>query len=106
MDFLTIVNPDGTTSRFDLARTNLKIGRSSASDLVLQDLNVSRLHAELVKRENGFFVLDAGGKNGTFVNEKRIDQPTLLHPGDRVRLGTTSLVFNGHPRSEVEFSDV
>ncbi|HKQ97528.1 MAG TPA: SpoIIE family protein phosphatase [Candidatus Polarisedimenticolia bacterium] len=106
MDFLTIVNPDGSTSKFDLTRPNLKIGRSSASDLVLQDLNVSRLHAELIKRTEGYFVLDAGGKNGTFVNEKRIDQPTALKPGDRIRLGTTSLVFNGHPRSEVEFSDV
>src|SRR5262245_43813963 len=106
MDFLTIVNPDGSTSKFDLAAANIKIGRSSASDLVLQDLNVSRLHAELVKRPDGYFVLDAGGKNGTFVNDRPIDSPTALKPGDRVRLGTTGLVFNGHPKSEVEFSDV
>src|SRR5262245_11375541 len=105
MDFLTIVNPDGSTSKFDLTGANIKIGRSSSSDLVLQDLNVSRLHAQVVKRPDGYFVLDAGGKNGTFVNDRRIDSPTALKPGDRVRLGTTSLVFNGHPRSEVEFSD-
>jgi serine phosphatase RsbU (regulator of sigma subunit) len=106
MDFLTVVNPDGSTSRFELTVANLKIGRSSASDLVLQDLNVSRLHAELVRRPDGYFILDAGGKNGTFLNDKRIDTPSALKPGDRIRLGTTSLVFNGHPRSEVEFKDM
>ncbi len=106
MDYLTIVAPDGGNSRFELGMNNLKIGRSSTSDLVLQDLNVSRLHAELVKRSEGYFVLDAGGKNGTYVNEKRIEQPTLLQPGDRVRLGTTTLVFNGTPSSQVEFSDM
>lgn len=105
MDFLTIVTPEGAKSRYELERMNLKIGRSSTSDLVLQDLNVSRLHAELVKRSEGYFILDAGGKNGTFVNDRRIETPTLLQPGDRVRLGATTLVFNGTPRSAVEFSD-
>jgi sigma-B regulation protein RsbU (phosphoserine phosphatase) len=106
VDFLTIITPDGGTQKYDLGPApNLKIGRSSTSDLVLQDLNVSRMHAELVRRSDGYFVLDAGGKNGTFVNDKRIDAPTLLQPGDRVRLGTTTLVFNGHPKSNVEFTD-
>jgi serine phosphatase RsbU (regulator of sigma subunit) len=106
MDFLTVVNPEGGTSRFELAAGHVKLGRSSSSDLVLQDLNVSRLHAEIVRRPEGHFILDAGGKNGTFVNDRRIDQPTALSPGDRIRIGTTTLVFNGHPKSEVEFSDI
>jgi len=105
MDFLTIVTPEGAKSRYELERMNLKIGRSSTSDLILQDLNVSRLHAELVKRSEGYFILDAGGKNGTFVNDRRIEEPTLLKPGDRVRMGATTLVFNGTPQSAVEFSD-
>jgi len=106
MDFLTIITPDGGTQKYDLQPVpNLKIGRSSTSDLVLQDLNVSRMHAELVRRPEGYFVLDAGGKNGTFVNDRRIDGPTMLQPGDRVRVGTTTLVFNGHPKSNVEFTD-
>ena len=107
MDYLTIVTPDGQSIRHELAAaTNVKIGRSSSSDLVLQDLNVSRLHAEIVRRPEGYFILDSGGKNGTFVNDRRIDQPTPLRPGDRVRIGTTTLVFNGTPRSGVEFADL
>jgi serine phosphatase RsbU (regulator of sigma subunit) len=106
MDFLTVVSPEGGSSKFELAAGNVKIGRSSTSDLVLQDLNVSRLHAEIVRRPEGYFILDAGGKNGTFVNDRRVEEPTALKPGDRIRLGTTTLVFNGHPRSNVEFSDL
>jgi phosphoserine phosphatase RsbU/P len=104
MDFMTVVTPDGTSFRRELAATSLRIGRSSGNDLVLQDLNVSRTHAEVVRRSEGYYVLDSGGKNGTFVNDRRIDDPVLLRPGDRVRVGSTTLVFNGAPASPVEFS--
>jgi serine phosphatase RsbU (regulator of sigma subunit) len=105
VDYLTVISPSGERNRFDIASADVRIGRSSSSDLVLQDLNVSRLHAQLVRRSEGFYILDAGGKNGTFVNDRRIEEPTPIHPGDRVRLGTTTLIFNGTPSVSVEFSD-
>lgn len=105
MDYLTVISPSGERNRFDIASADVRIGRSSSSDLVLQDLNVSRLHAQLVRRSEGFYILDAGGKNGTFVNDRRIEEPTPVHPGDRIRLGTTTLIFNGTPSVSVEFSD-
>ena len=80
MDYLTIIAPSGEQNRFDIESANLLIGRSSSSDLVLPDLNVSRLHAQLVKRAEGFYILDSGGKNGTFVNDRRIAEATR-HPG-------------------------
>jgi serine phosphatase RsbU (regulator of sigma subunit)/pSer/pThr/pTyr-binding forkhead associated (FHA) protein len=105
MDFLTIIAADGRTTRQDIAASSLRIGRGSGNDVVLQDLNVSRAHAEIVRREDGYYVLDTGGKNGTFLNGQRITEPGLLAPGDRVRLGTTTLVFNGLPASPIEFDD-
>jgi len=105
MDFLTIIAADGRTIRQDIAAPSVRIGRGSGNDLVLQDLNVSRVHAEIVRREDGYYVLDAGGKNGTFLNGRRISEPGLLAPGDRLRLGTTTLVFNGLPASPIEFDD-
>jgi serine phosphatase RsbU (regulator of sigma subunit) len=105
VDFLTVIAPSGERNRYDLNSANVRIGRSSSSDLVLQDLNVSRLHAQMVRRSEGFYILDAGGKNGTFVNDRRIEEPTPVHPGDRIRLGTTTLIFNGTPSVSVEFSD-
>ncbi len=105
MDFLTIVTPDGASSRRELSATPLRIGRSSGNDLVLQDLNVSRTHAEVVRRPEGYYLLDSGGKNGTFVNDDRIADPVLLRSGDRVRVGSTTLIFNGAPASPVEFAN-
>ena len=105
MDFLTVITPEGTSARRDLDGETLRIGRASGNDLVLQDLNVSRNHAAVVRRTEGVFVVDAGGKNGTFVNDRRITEPVRLDAGDRVRLGSTILVFNGRAPSSVEFAD-
>lgn len=105
MDFLTVMTPEGRTFRREIGAESLRIGRSTANELVLQDLNVSRLHAEVVRRPEGCYILDAGGKNGTFVNDRRIGEATRLHPGDRVRLGTITLIFNGGPTSPVELCD-
>jgi sigma-B regulation protein RsbU (phosphoserine phosphatase) len=105
MDFLTVVGPDGETARHEVRAAALRVGRSSGNDLVLKDLNVSRVHAEIVKRPEGYYVLDAGGKNGTYVNDRRVCEPTLLRPGDRVRVGTTTLILNGSSSSPVEFTD-
>ncbi|HEU4400964.1 MAG TPA: SpoIIE family protein phosphatase [Candidatus Polarisedimenticolia bacterium] len=105
MDFLTVVSTAGRNFRHEIGVQPLRIGRSSGNDLSLEDLNVSRVHAEIVRRPEGYYVLDAGGKNGTFVNDQRISDATLLRPGDRIRIGTTTLIFNGTPQSPVEFSD-
>jgi serine phosphatase RsbU (regulator of sigma subunit) len=105
VDFLTVIAPSGERNRFEITSANVRIGRSSSCDLVLQDLNVSRLHAQLVRRAEGYYILDAGGKNGTYVNDRRIEDATPVAPGDRIRLGTTTLIFNGTPSVSVEFSD-
>ena len=105
MDFLTVITPEGTSTRRDLDGETLRIGRASGNDLVLQDLNVSRNHAAVVRRTEGVYIVDAGGKNGTYVNDQRITEPVRLGAGDRVRLGSTVLVFNGRVPSNVEFSD-
>ncbi len=105
MDFLTVITPEGTSARHVIDADNLRIGRASGNELVLKDLNVSRSHAAIVRRPDGVYVLDAGGKNGTFVNDRRIGEPTRLTPGDRVRLGSTLLIFNGTTASSVEFID-
>ena len=105
MDFLTIITPEGTSARRDIDAQTLRIGRASGNDLVLQDLNVSRSHASIVRRSDGLYVLDAGGKNGTYVNDRRITEPALLRAGDRVRLGSTVLIVNGSEPNSVEFDD-
>lgn len=69
------------------------IGRSRSCDIVLDDANVSRRHAEVRPRGGGWLVADLGSTNGVAVNGARIDRPHTLKPGDRIELGTTTLTF-------------
>src|ERR1700722_8733501 len=57
----------------------LRIGRAPESDLVVHDLSVSRVHAELRNLGNGRYeIADLGSHNGTFVNGQRIDRATTV----------------------------
>jgi len=69
------------------------IGRSRSCDVVLDDANVSRQHAEVRPRGGGWFVADLGSTNGVAVNGARIEQAHALRPGDRIELGTSVLTF-------------
>jgi hypothetical protein len=69
------------------------LGRSRDCDIVLADGNVSRRHAEVRPRGDGWMVADLGSTNGVTVNGVRIEQAQLLRPGDRIEVGTTQLTF-------------
>jgi len=71
------------------------IGRSSANQIVLAAEKVSRRHAIINAAENGdHWLVDLGSSNGTYVNAKRLAQPTLLKNGDEVHIGDFVLVFH------------
>jgi len=69
------------------------IGRSRECDIVLDDSNVSRRHAELTPRAGGWAITDLGSTNGVRLNGRRIDQTEQLAPGDRLELGATTIQF-------------
>lgn len=73
--------------RTPLSKENLLIGRDPASDLHIQDIEVSRRHARLIAQSSGFVLEDLGSTNGTFVNGQRVRTVTVLRPGDEIRLG-------------------
>lgn len=70
------------------------IGRSPDCGIFLDDVTVSRKHAVLIERDNGFFVEDQGSLNGTFVNRKRVES-AQLEDGDEVQVGKYRLTFFG-----------
>ena len=67
-------------------------GRNPQSDVFLDDITVSRKHAEIRRQEDGFSIHDLGSMNGTYVNRERVDQ-TKLAAGDEVQIGKFRLVF-------------
>jgi pSer/pThr/pTyr-binding forkhead associated (FHA) protein len=83
---------------YDVRKEALSIGRSRESDIFLEDLAVSRLHASIVDMGNGNYALkDEGSANGTKVNGQLVNkfQTYPLQEGYRIQLGQTVLVF-GH----------
>jgi hypothetical protein len=80
-------------SRFLLDADVTTAGRHPTSDIFLDDVTVSRRHAEFRKGANGFLVRDVGSLNGTYVNRDRIDE-VLLGDGDEVQIGKYRLVFH------------
>ncbi len=68
------------------------IGRSPECDVFLDDVTVSRQHAELVREGDTFTIRDLGSLNGTYVNRRRIES-TVLEDDDEVQIGKYRLTF-------------
>jgi len=77
---------------FPLNGERLSIGRRPDSDVFLDDITVSRDHALLVRRADGFHLDDLGSLNGTYVNRRRIDSQRL-EDGDELQVGKFKLTF-------------
>ena len=86
-------------SRFLLDKDVTTAGRHPESDIFLDDVTVSRRHAEFRRSGTGYTVSDVGSLNGTYVNRDRIDS-VELNDGDEVQIGKYRLVFfSSHPDS-------
>ncbi|HUY86584.1 MAG TPA: FHA domain-containing protein [Acidimicrobiales bacterium] len=79
-------------SRFQLDPEVTKVGRHPDSDIFLDDVTVSRRHAEVTRRDSGYWVMDVGSLNGTYLNRERVDF-AKLSTGDEVQIGRFKLVF-------------
>ena len=83
----------GAGATFSLEHAVTKAGRSPDSEIFLDDVTVSRAHAEFQRSpEGGYSVVDLASMNGTYVNKERITQ-TALRSGDEVQIGKFRLVF-------------
>ena len=79
------------------AGSRFTIGRTRECDLCLTDLSVSRMHALLVRREDGWVLSDLGSHNGTRLNGWLVRDPVPVHPGDRVEFGSMVFIVQGDP---------
>jgi len=79
-------------SRFLLDTDVVAAGRHPESEIFLDDVTVSRRHAEFRRTPDGYTVADVGSLNGTYVNRDRIDE-VALQGGDEVQIGKYRLVY-------------
>jgi hypothetical protein len=75
---------------YKLGKT-LQIGRGQSCDIRLTDTYASTAHARLTNRNGTWMVEDLGSTNGTYLNQRRVTSPAGLAPGDRIRVGKTTL---------------
>jgi pSer/pThr/pTyr-binding forkhead associated (FHA) protein len=90
---LVVRRGPGTGSRFLLDEDVISAGRHPDSDIFLDDVTVSRRHAQVVREGSGYVVRDVGSLNGTYVNRERIEGDTPLASGDELQVGRFKLVF-------------
>jgi pSer/pThr/pTyr-binding forkhead associated (FHA) protein len=78
--------------RHELNDERVVLGRSRECDITLEDSNVSRRHAEVVREDGSFWIVDLGSTNGIEVNGNRVERAKLEHE-DTIVLGQTELTF-------------
>ncbi len=92
-DLMVITSGPAAGTRVDLVKETTSAGRHEESDILLDDVSVSRHHALLTRTASGRITLrDLNSLNGTYVNGARVEE-TTLHSGDEVQIGKFKLVF-------------
>lgn len=89
---LVVLRGPNAGSRFLLDKDLTTAGRHPESDIFLDDVTVSRRHAEFRRDGTSFVVRDVGSLNGTYANRDRIDEAKLTS-GDEVQIGKFRLIF-------------
>ena len=73
----------------------ITFGRDPSNSIQIFDSTVSNYHSKISLHSNDHFIEDLGSKNGTFINDERIDHQVALKKGDIIRIGMISLKFLG-----------
>jgi pSer/pThr/pTyr-binding forkhead associated (FHA) protein len=79
-------------TRFLITKDMTTAGRHPESDIFLDDITVSRRHAEIQRQDSGFRITDMGSLNGTYVNRLRVEGADLSS-GDEIQIGKFRLIF-------------
>ncbi len=102
---LVVIHGDGLGKKYDLAQPEVTIGRSSKSDIQVDQESVSRLHARVVSDGGKVTIEDGGSTNGTFVNDEQADGAFRLRNGDLIKIGRTIFKFIASNNIEAAYHD-
>lgn len=100
---LTVIAGKSAGRVYRLESEETILGRSNNATIVIEDEGVSRRHARITETGGSHVLSDLGSRNGTILNGTLITEPTVLHDGDRIRIGT-STVFKFGYQDELEES--
>ncbi len=85
----------GRARRFPVVADQFTVGREADNDLVLDQVNISKHHLRLRRRDGGVEVVDLSSTNGTYVNGRKISTPRRMGRADRIYVGDYILMLEG-----------
>ncbi|MCM3903986.1 MAG: GAF domain-containing protein, partial [Pyrinomonadaceae bacterium] len=94
MPELIVRYPDRAPDHFPLGRLRITLGRSARNDLCIPDPFASRVHAEVRREGDEYFLQDLGSANGTVYNGLTVDGTVPLTSGGRIQIGETEIIFD------------
>lgn len=89
---LVINRGNSAGSGFVIQSERTTIGRDAISDIVVDDITVSKQHAEIRRRGDGYVLADGGSLNGTYLNRLPVDVAEL-HEGDEIWVGKARFTY-------------
>lgn len=104
MPQLIVKTAERPTDNVFLSRLRTTIGRSARSDVCIPDAFASRLHAEVRKEGDAFWLHDLGSANGTRYNGSVVSMPIPLAPGGEIKIGETTIIFEDERLRELKNS--
>lgn len=90
---LLIVGGPLNGTLFDLVQAEVTVGRNPKNSISLEFEGISRHHFKIIQSASSFFVEDMGSKNGTYLNNRKLDGPAELNKGDIIKMGSIALKY-------------
>ncbi|MEP6653832.1 MAG: FHA domain-containing protein [Myxococcales bacterium] len=101
---LTITEKGGEPRSLSFDQNEVSIGRVQGNDIVLPKGNISKRHSKLTLLDGKMVVADAKSTNGTYVNGRKIGEPTPVRAGDKIFVGDFLIVIDPHTAATAEAS--
>jgi pilus assembly protein CpaF len=97
MFFVTITEKGGAQQKLEFDEEAITVGRVQGNDVILPRGNVSKRHATVEFKDQRFTMTDLGSTNGTYINGRRLQEPTQIFQGDKIYVGDYILSLDGNP---------
>ncbi len=102
--YLIVISGPHVGKMFKVDDQQATLGRSSKADMHVNDVGISRQHAQLISYGEDVFIEDLKSANGTYLNGNRIDRRQQLQDGDKITLGSTTILkFTYHDELDETF---
>ncbi len=94
-----------TGEEIELSADMTGLGRGRDNQVIVADSQASRRHALIQRQQDGYWIEDLGGPNGTVLNGQRIAAPTALRDNDEIEIGSTHFTFHLRPTARRQTHD-